>query len=51
MSGVNISPGDNVSAGKTVLGWVGLTGRTTGAHLHFEVRGGGGLYNPLSFLQ
>lgn len=51
MSGVNISPGDSVSAGKTVLGWVGLTGRTTGAHLHFEVRGGGGLYNPLSFLQ
>jgi len=51
MSGVNVSPGQKVSAGSTVVGWIGLTGRTTGAHLHFEVRGSGGLYNPLSFLQ
>lgn len=51
MSGVNVSPGQRVSAGSTAVGWIGLTGRTTGAHLHFEVRGSGGLYNPLSFLQ
>jgi murein DD-endopeptidase MepM/ murein hydrolase activator NlpD len=50
MMGVNVSPGDSVSAGKTVIGWVGLTGRTTGAHLHFEVRSGGQFFNPLAVL-
>lgn len=51
MSGVNVSPGDRVSAGGTVVGWIGLTGRTTGPHLHFEIRSSGGLLNPLSFLR
>ena len=50
MSGLNVSSGQSVVAGSTVVGWVGLTGRTTGAHLHFEVRSGGTFYNPLSFL-
>lgn len=50
MSGLNVSSGQSVVAGSTVVGWVGLTGRTTGAHLHFEVRSGSGLLNPLSFL-
>ena len=31
MSGLNVSVGDNVVAGKTVIGWVGVTGRTTGS--------------------
>ena len=51
MSGVNVSLGQSVSAGKTVIGWIGLTGRTTGPHVHFEVRNGGNYYNPMSFLQ
>lgn len=51
MSGVNVSSGDTVTAGRTVLGWVGLTGRTTGSHLHFEIRGSSGFSNPLSILQ
>lgn len=51
MSSVFVSPGQSVVAGKTVVGAVGLTGRTTGAHLHFEVIQNGALVNPLSFLQ
>lgn len=49
MSGVNVSTGQRVAAG-AVIGWVGLTGRTTGAHLHFEVYQGGATLNPLGFL-
>ena len=51
MSSVNVSAGDSVVAGKTVVGWVGLSGRTTGAHLHFEITNGGALVNPLGYLQ
>lgn len=51
MAATNVSPGDLVAAGKSVIGWIGMTGRTTGPHLHFEVRGGGGFLNPLSVVQ
>lgn len=52
MSGVNVSVGDRVEAGRTLIGWVGLTGRTTGSHLHLEIRGGSsGFMNPLAILQ
>jgi murein DD-endopeptidase MepM/ murein hydrolase activator NlpD len=51
MSRVFVSPGQAVIAGKTVIGEIGLTGRTTGAHVHFEIRQNGVLVNPLPYLQ
>ena len=48
MSSMAVSAGQYVSRGQT-LGYVGSTGWSTGPHLHFEVRMGGGCVDPLSF--
>ena len=44
-----VKHGDAVEAG-TVLGHAGLTGRTTGPHLHFELKVNGVRRNPLLYL-
>lgn len=51
MSAVYVNPGQSVVAGKTVIGTVGNTGRSSGPHLHFEIIQNGVLVNPLNFLQ
>ncbi len=44
-----VNSGDEVSRGDSI-GAVGVTGRTTGSHLHFEVRINDVAYNPLNYL-
>ena len=48
LSRLNTSRGTNVSKGKTI-GFVGSTGFSTGAHLHFEIRENGTQIDPLTF--
>jgi murein DD-endopeptidase MepM/ murein hydrolase activator NlpD len=41
--------GERVRRGQ-IVGFIGLTGLTTGPHLHFEVRVDGHTQNPRDFL-
>jgi murein DD-endopeptidase MepM/ murein hydrolase activator NlpD len=49
LSRIAVTPGQNVSRGD-VVGYVGSTGRSTGAHLHYEVWMNGRLTNPMRLL-
>jgi murein DD-endopeptidase MepM/ murein hydrolase activator NlpD len=49
LSRLLVRPGASVAQGETIA-LMGSTGRSTGSHLHFEVRAGGRAVNPLSYL-
>ena len=51
LSSVNVSVGQAVIGGQTIIGYNGSTGRSTGPHVHFEIRRGGILVNPLPYVQ
>ena len=46
LSGVAVSPGQRIATGD-LIGLVGSTGRSTGPHLHYEVRRNGRAISPL----
>lgn len=50
MSEIYVNVGQNVAKGG-IIGKMGSSGRSSGTHLHFEVRRGGTLLNPLNFLK
>jgi murein DD-endopeptidase MepM/ murein hydrolase activator NlpD len=50
LSRIDVRPGQPVAAGAT-LGGLGSTGRSTGPHLHFEVRVNDRAVNPRPFLE
>jgi murein DD-endopeptidase MepM/ murein hydrolase activator NlpD len=49
LSAILVKPGDRVRQGQ-LIGRMGSTGRSTGTHLHFEVRVDGRAVNPRPFL-
>ncbi len=49
LSAFAVKAGDMVKRGD-VVGYVGMTGRATGTHLHYEVLANGQLINPLQLL-
>jgi murein DD-endopeptidase MepM/ murein hydrolase activator NlpD len=49
LSGFAVTPGQLVKRGD-VIGYVGSTGRSTGAHLHYEILANGNTMNPLQLL-
>jgi murein DD-endopeptidase MepM/ murein hydrolase activator NlpD len=49
LSRYNVKPGSSVKRGD-VIGYVGATGRATGAHVHYEILANGQLINPLQLL-
>ena len=49
MSRLNVAAGQRVRKGD-VIGFIGSTGRSTGPHLHYEVRVAGAAVNPIPYM-
>ena len=49
MSRILVEPGARVTRGQ-LIGRMGSTGRSTGSHLHYEVRIAGRPVNPMPFM-
>ena len=49
LSDFSVTPGDTVLRGE-IIGYVGATGRATGAHVHYEVWAGNRTINPIRLL-
>ena len=50
LSSILVTPGTTIKRGQ-MIGLMGSTGRSTGSHLHYEVRIDGSAVNPIPFLQ
>lgn len=50
MSRLNVAEGQHIHKGD-IVGYVGTTGRSTGPHLHYEVRVSGVAVNPVPYMQ
>lgn len=50
MSNIRVNVGERVSRGERI-GDMGNTGRSTGTHLHYEIRIGGNAINPMKYIK
>jgi murein DD-endopeptidase MepM/ murein hydrolase activator NlpD len=50
LSQIRVQPGQRVSRGDRI-GDMGSTGRSTGTHLHYEIRVGGKAVNPMTYIK
>ncbi|HEX2527496.1 MAG TPA: peptidoglycan DD-metalloendopeptidase family protein [Geminicoccus sp.] len=50
LSRIDVRPGDHAAAGQEI-GVIGSTGRSTGRHLHYEIRVDGKAVDPADFLE